>query len=110
MHRRWDYLLPCDPAPELESIFANSPPSGEVTELPHVDCMLRECQRVFIVVQVEFADLRAPLRTYATRHTKVIRTLILMQSAKTLASAHLFVLGGKIAVDPNIITSVEYES
>ena len=39
-----------------------------------------------------------------------IRTFTFMASARTLASAHRLVRGGRIAVDPNMIMSVVYAS
>lgn len=38
------------------------------------------------------------------------RTFRLMQSARTFASAQRFVRGGRIAVEPNMITKLEYAS
>lgn len=63
---------------------------------------------MFIIVKVELCDLIACQPK--TKYVESQFTLILMVSARTFASAHRFVLGGKIAGDPNMITSVSYAS
>lgn len=49
--------LPSNPRPVLESLFPNTPTSREIAEAAEVSSMLRKSQRVFIVIEVKFADL-----------------------------------------------------
>lgn len=68
---------------------------------------MSKSERVFIVVQVQFSNLkRSTSRIVVKMEAKKINTLMLIQSARTFASAHLLVRGGRIAVDPNMTTRV----
>ena len=108
-----DNILPRKPAPELERLLADAPSAREVCELAHVAVLVRKRERVLVVVQVELHDLSACAETSivcAKRTRARERTLILMQSASTFASAHRFVRGGNMAVEPNMIIRVAYAS
>ena len=71
---------------------------------------LVECEGVFAIIEVEFADLYDRELILEENKKKTVcyegSTLTLIQSARTFASAHLFVLGGKIVVEPNICISI----
>lgn len=51
------HLLPCHPAPELESVFADTPYPREIAEFTDVRVVERKGQRMLVVIQVEFAYL-----------------------------------------------------
>ena len=75
-----------------------------------MEVVIRQRERVLIVVQVELCDLRARMSILRHLFPSVGLTLKLMVSASTLASAHRLVRGGKMAVDPNMIIRVVYAS
>jgi hypothetical protein len=64
---------------------------------------------MFVVIQVEFAYLIRGLgKQWFTIYAA--GTLISMQSAKTLASAHRLVRGGNIVIEENMSSRAEYAS
>lgn len=62
-------------------------------------CTDRACRSADLEIREGITEERA------NRHA-----LRLMQSAKTLASAQRFVRGGRMAVEPNIVSKLEYAS
>lgn len=102
-------ILPCHPTPVLERLLADTPSTREVSKTPHMRVMMRECECMFIVIQVQFSYLAIVKLFWAQEITKG-STFILIVSASTFASAHRFVRGGNMAVEPNMIISVVYAS
>lgn len=51
------HSLPRHPAPEFERLLPDPPPTREVREASHVRAVVRQRERVFVVVQVELAHL-----------------------------------------------------
>ena len=98
--------LPCHPTPKLEGFFTYAPPTGEVAEQPDVGIVMSQCERVFVVIQIQFSNLESFISHTVAETDRRMCTLILIQSARTFASAHLLVRGGRIAVDPNMTTSM----
>jgi hypothetical protein len=62
---------------------------------------------VLVVVQIELANLNFEIREGIAKERANCYTLRLMQSASTLASAQRLVRGGRMAVEPNIVSKLE---
>lgn len=51
------HVLSCQPTPKLKRLLADPPAPREVGELAQVAVMVRERQGMFVVIQVQLADL-----------------------------------------------------